>query len=45
MLIPAVKKVIDVSSAAGVESFVIGMPHRYLFFEIFGSVINFFLYN
>uniref|UniRef100_A0A0N4U861 2-oxoglutarate dehydrogenase, mitochondrial n=1 Tax=Dracunculus medinensis TaxID=318479 RepID=A0A0N4U861_DRAME len=28
VLIPAVKKVIDVSSAAGVESFVIGMPHR-----------------
>lgn len=28
VLIPAVKQVIDASSAAGVDSFVIGMPHR-----------------
>ena len=29
VLIPAMKRVIDVSSTMGVESFVIGMPHRY----------------
>ena len=28
VLIPAMKEIIDVSSAKGVESFVIGMPHR-----------------
>lgn len=28
VLIPAMKKVIDSSSAVGVDSFVIGMPHR-----------------
>ncbi|VDD86985.1 unnamed protein product [Enterobius vermicularis] len=28
VLIPAVKQIIDVSSAAGVDSIVIGMPHR-----------------
>ena len=30
VMIPAMKTVIDSSSALGVESFVIGMPHRYL---------------
>lgn len=29
MLIPAMKTCIDHSSAYGVESFVMGMPHRY----------------
>jgi len=29
VLIPALKQVIDTSSALGVESCVIGMPHRY----------------
>ena len=28
MLIPAMKNIIDLSIAAGVESFIIGMPHR-----------------
>ena len=28
VLIPAMKEIIDVSSSKGVESFVIGMPHR-----------------
>ena len=28
VLIPAIKQVIDTSSALGVDSFVIGMPHR-----------------
>lgn len=28
VLIPAMKQILDVSSAFGVESFVIGMPHR-----------------
>ena len=28
VLIPAMKRVIDMSSAFGVDSFVIGMPHR-----------------
>ena len=28
MLIPAMKNIIDLSTAAGVESFIIGMPHR-----------------
>lgn len=28
VLIPAMKRVIDASSALGVDSFVIGMPHR-----------------
>lgn len=30
MLIPAMKRVIDASSAFGVDSFVIGMPHRFV---------------
>lgn len=30
MLIPAMKTTIDHSSAYGVESFVMGMPHRYI---------------
>jgi 2-oxoglutarate dehydrogenase E1 component len=29
VLIPAIKQVIDVCSAGGVDSVVIGMPHRY----------------
>ena len=28
VLIPAMKSIIDLSTASGVESFVIGMPHR-----------------
>ena len=28
VLIPAMKQILDVSSVHGVESFVIGMPHR-----------------
>ena len=28
MLIPAMKNIIDLSTAAGVESYIIGMPHR-----------------
>ena len=30
VLIPAMKRVIDASSAFGVDSFVIGMPHRFV---------------
>lgn len=34
MLIPAMKTIIDSSSALGVESFVIGMPHRFRLINI-----------
>lgn len=30
VMIPSMKTIIDSSSALGVESFVIGMPHRYV---------------
>ena len=35
VLIPAMKRVIDVSSTLGVESFVIGMPHRFVLFIVY----------
>ena len=31
VLIPAMKKIIDLSTYVGVESYVIGMPHRYMY--------------
>jgi len=40
VLIPAMKRVIDVSSTLGVESFVIGMPHRFVCWH-FGSNLEF----
>lgn len=32
VLIPALKTIIDKSSAAGIESVIMGMPHRYCVF-------------
>ncbi len=34
VLIPALKTIIDKSSAAGIESVIMGMPHRYSFFSL-----------
>ena len=31
VMIPAMKEIIDHSTAKGVESYVIGMPHRYMY--------------
>lgn len=40
VLIPALKTIIDTSSAAGIDSVIMGMPHRYCVFHIF-SLLGF----
>ena len=37
VLIPAMKQIIDYSNEYGVDSFVIGMPHRYFWHEHYGN--------
>lgn len=38
VLIPALKTIIDKSSAAGIDSVIMGMPHRYCVFSIFSPL-------
>lgn len=38
MLIPALKTIIDKSSAAGIDSVIMGMPHRYCVLHIFSAL-------
>ena len=37
VLIPAMKQIIDYSNEYGVDSFVIGMPHRYTYSRVYNT--------
>lgn len=45
VLIPALKTIIDTSSAAGIDSVIMGMPHRYCVYHIFSPLGSIYAYS